>query len=189
MREGLVVCSSPPLPSSSSPPSSRRRYDRPYPYLSWYQSLPISRLVLRNYRRISANTASIWRTPVPFCGGRGKEGEELEDRTGRGSRTTCPLCWPAALKTSSNEAEDWYRDVGFLEGGERGGEEGKRRTQRRRDVFTKQFGTKSPLWRRVSCAHKRMDNGGRSVKRARQNGETNCTKKLAIRRVLLRVIY
>lgn len=155
------------------PPLQRHRYDRPYPYLSWYQPLPISRLVLRNYRRKSANTANEYlEDPRAFCGGRGwgKEGEEVEDRTGRGSRTTCPLL-ASGIENFVKRGRRRVPGCGILGRRRARGRGGEGRTQRRRDVFTKQFGTKSPLWRRVSCAHKRMDNGGRSVKRARQNGE------------------
>lgn len=124
----------------------------PVPHCSRRQPPPNTRLVLRNYRRISANTAD----------------EYLEDRVLRGwaegggwRSSHSPCCWwPAALKTSSNEAEDGSRDEGFLE---RGGE-GEMEARRRRDVFTEQFGIKSPLERELSRTYRNVDNGGHNVK-------------------------
>lgn len=69
----------------------RLRYDRPYPLLFPYQPLSISRLLLRNYRRISANTANEKYLDDPRTSHGARDwGEKEEGRTGRGSRTTCP---------------------------------------------------------------------------------------------------
>lgn len=76
----------------------RPRYDRPSPLLFPYQPLSISRLLLRNYRRISANTAneSIWTIPV-----RSTErgiGEKRRRAEQDGVLGLLVPCWPAALK-------------------------------------------------------------------------------------------
>jgi len=103
------------LPSSAP-------YDRPYPVFHPQSSLllvprcsqrlplPNPRLVLRNYRRISANIADEYLEDHVLREGRGLEkGRRIciyihvyvgRDRSGYSS------CWLAALKTSSNEAED-----------------------------------------------------------------------------------
>ena len=99
-------------------------YDRPYPVFhplsslllvprcSRRQPLPNPRLVLRNYRRISANTADEY-LEDRILQGRGLEKEYWKGggyiytcicRTGL--RSGCSSRWLAALETSSNEAED-----------------------------------------------------------------------------------
>lgn len=137
MREGLVVCSSPPsrvsvmtnrTPTLLVPTPSR--------FAAGIAKLPAD---IRKYReRVFGG---------PPCVLQGGIGEKRRRRARQeGAAGLLVPYWPAALKTLSNEAEDGYWDVGFLEGSERGWRrEREERTQRRRDVFTEQFGTKSPL--------------------------------------------
>lgn len=146
------------LPSSAP-------YEQPYPVFhplsspllvprcSRRQPLPNPRLVLRNYRRISANTADEYLEDHVLQG----RGLEKERRIYVGRDRSDYSCWLAALKTSSNEAEDGSRDEGFME----------RREEGRGDAemyLPSSLGSNRSLGTELSRAYRRVDNGGHNVK-------------------------
>lgn len=103
----LLRTTQPCLPPLLSPLLFPHCCVNPFPIHGWYCE------TIGGYPQIPRT--SIWRTTL--CGEEGwGEREDIGwNRSGYSS------CWPAALKTSSNEAEDGSRDEGFLE--RRGGEE------------------------------------------------------------------